>query len=142
MERFDHHCHVVGNCIGRGNQRSFTLYLLAMLSAQMLYLYLVPVVLMQQCTNTGGMCLHTIARAADFNGLVPASSAGTLPDGGSSSAAEQGIDLDAFGGSGVAGGGVSSRAWLLLSALWYGRLQRPGWLLLLMFHVSGGCKWR
>jgi hypothetical protein len=155
VERFDHHCHVVGNCIGRGNQRSFTLYLLAMLSAQLLYIYLVPTVLMQQCLNTGGVCLHTTPGAVDFLGANPATAApdqdtalalasNGLATGSSSRSSSSSHGLEAGSGtdavrssSSVTGKGrSSSAAWLLLSSLWYGSLDKPGWLLLLLFHVS------
>lgn len=39
VHRLDHHCPAVGNCIGQGNQRSFYAYLVAMLCAQLTFVY-------------------------------------------------------------------------------------------------------
>ncbi|KAK9808205.1 hypothetical protein WJX73_008423 [Symbiochloris irregularis] len=39
-ERFDHHCPVVHNCIGAGNQRLFVAYLVTLFTSQLLFLYL------------------------------------------------------------------------------------------------------
>ena len=40
MDRFDHHCPAICNCVGKGNQRAFTAWLVVLLLAQILFLHL------------------------------------------------------------------------------------------------------
>ena len=40
VDRFDHHCPAICNCVGRGNQRAYTAWLASLLLAQILFLHL------------------------------------------------------------------------------------------------------
>ena len=40
VDRFDHHCPAICNCVGKGNQRAYTAWLTTLLLAQILFLHL------------------------------------------------------------------------------------------------------
>lgn len=40
VDRLDHHCPAICNCVGKGNQRTYTAWLTVLLLAQMLFLHL------------------------------------------------------------------------------------------------------
>jgi hypothetical protein len=47
VERFDHHCPVLGNCVGAGNHKTFVAFLAFMLVSQLLFCHLVTSMLTQ-----------------------------------------------------------------------------------------------
>jgi hypothetical protein len=48
VERFDHHCPVLGNCVGAGNHKTFVAFLAVMLLSQVLFCQVVSSMLTQQ----------------------------------------------------------------------------------------------
>lgn len=69
MDTFDHHCPAIGNCVGRGNQRSFAAWLGVLLSAQLLFLHL-------SCYFCARVARHSWATArlhdeADWSAIAP-----------------------------------------------------------------------
>lgn len=48
VERFDHHCPVIGNCVGAGNHRAFVGYLMAIVLCQLLFCNLMGSMFVQQ----------------------------------------------------------------------------------------------
>ncbi len=55
MDRHDHHCPIVGNCIGAGNQRTFFLYLATMLASQLLFMQLASTLLVRAYSSSHGL---------------------------------------------------------------------------------------
>lgn len=162
MERFDHHCPILGNCVGAGNHRTFVCFLAAMVLAQLLFCQLLSGLLLQNYTAAAA----TTAAAAAAMG--PGSSAGStsalagiLSSGSSSSAAGQvavghvaaanaatpgALSSSSGSGSNLLSGAMQGRVaeaagwglqgwWQLLQALWAAADSHTGLLLLLLAQV-------
>lgn len=61
VERFDHHCPIIGNCVGAGNQRTFVLFLAALCLAQLLFCKLLGGLLVTQYLKQQGAGLEAAA---------------------------------------------------------------------------------
>lgn len=68
VERFDHHCPAVYNCVGQGNQRVFAAFLFNMMTAQLTWLYIgfnylqqlyISEALQHSMDSTGGTPSHS-----------------------------------------------------------------------------------
>jgi hypothetical protein len=115
----DHHCSVVANCIGAGNQRSFTAYLAALVLGQGLFLATLWAALRGEAAAAAAAAAQAAAGGLLAGAMTTGSGSilgGPVPQGQAGGVAAE--------------GGVT--AWRVVAL---GAAHHPGWLLLGLFMV-------
>jgi hypothetical protein len=113
---------VVANCVGAGNQRTFTAYLIALVSGQGLFLALLWAALRGEAAAAAAVAAQAAAGGAGSSsgGLLASGVAGSMPQGVAGNRALEG----------------AVTAWRVVAL---GAALHPGWLLLGLFMVSRRC---
>jgi len=107
VERFDHHCPVLGNCVGAGNHKTFVAFLAVMLLSQLLFCQVVVTMLTQLYLLQTTTAAHVGGAGA---GILAGTSTALLPADSGGSAVLPHSAAAAVAGAGRAGGTAGPRA--------------------------------